>query len=54
MMIKLQYLLPTQKGVEYMITRKLYEKLDPEERSLWHSHEFEVSPFLSTTTELHA
>ncbi|TAQ90815.1 hypothetical protein B7494_g886 [Chlorociboria aeruginascens] len=25
-------------GVEYMITRKLYEKLDAEERKLWHSH----------------
>ncbi|ESZ96074.1 hypothetical protein SBOR_3551 [Sclerotinia borealis F-4128] len=29
-------------GVEYMITRRLYEKLGVEERRLWHSHEFEV------------
>ncbi|KAK3070924.1 hypothetical protein LTR53_009577 [Teratosphaeriaceae sp. CCFEE 6253] len=29
-------------GVEYMITQRLYETLDAEERSLWHSHVFEV------------
>jgi len=29
-------------GVEYMITPKLYETLDQEERKLWHSHDFEV------------
>jgi len=29
-------------GVEYMITPKLYEKLDQEERKLWHSHNYEV------------
>ena len=29
-------------GVEYMITRDLYEKLPEEERRLWHSHVFEV------------
>jgi len=29
-------------GVEYMITRELYEGLDAEERKLWHSHVFEV------------
>ncbi|KAF7864332.1 uncharacterized protein EAF02_010300 [Botrytis sinoallii] len=29
-------------GVEYMITRRLYEKLDEEERKLWHSHDYEV------------
>lgn len=29
-------------GVEYMITPRLYEKLDPDERKLWHSHVFEV------------
>jgi len=28
--------------VEYMITPKLYEKLDEKERKLWHSHDFEV------------
>jgi hypothetical protein len=30
-------------GVECMITPKLYETLDNEERKLWHSHDFEVS-----------
>ncbi|CZT04119.1 related to DUF1264 domain protein [Rhynchosporium agropyri] len=29
-------------GVEYMITPKLYENLDPSERKLWHSHDYEV------------
>ncbi|KAI9646551.1 hypothetical protein NHQ30_004546 [Ciborinia camelliae] len=29
-------------GVEYMITRGLYEKLGEEERKLWHSHGYEV------------
>jgi len=29
-------------GIEYMITPKLYETLDAEERKLWHSHVFEV------------
>ncbi|KAN0106383.1 Protein of unknown function (DUF1264) domain containing protein [Hyaloscypha variabilis] len=29
-------------GVEYMITPKLYETLDNEERKLWHSHDVEV------------
>ena len=29
-------------GVEYMITPRLYEKLDADERKLWHSHVFEV------------
>jgi hypothetical protein len=29
-------------GVEYMITPRLYEMLDREERKLWHSHDFEV------------
>lgn len=29
-------------GVEYMITPRLYETLDHEERQLWHSHVFEV------------
>ncbi|TEY39067.1 hypothetical protein BOTCAL_0469g00020 [Botryotinia calthae] len=31
-------------GVEYMITRRLYEKLDEEERKLSHSHDYEVKP----------
>lgn len=29
-------------GVEYMIKPHLYEKLDAEERKLWHSHVYEV------------
>ncbi|KAJ4393829.1 hypothetical protein N0V93_003044 [Gnomoniopsis smithogilvyi] len=29
-------------GIEYMITPKLYETLDSNERKLWHSHVFEV------------
>jgi len=29
-------------GVEYMITPKIYETLDQEERKLWHSHNYEV------------
>ncbi|KAI1615792.1 hypothetical protein EDD37DRAFT_207158 [Exophiala viscosa] len=29
-------------GVEYMIPKERYLKLDPEEQKLWHSHEFEV------------
>ncbi|KAF7505407.1 hypothetical protein GJ744_000953 [Endocarpon pusillum] len=29
-------------GVEYMVTKEIYETLDPEEQKLWHSHEFEV------------
>ncbi len=29
-------------GIEYLIKPHLYEKLDPEERKLWHSHVYEV------------
>ncbi|CRG84403.1 hypothetical protein PISL3812_01695 [Talaromyces islandicus] len=29
-------------GIEYMITPKLYETLEPAERRLWHSHIYEV------------
>ncbi|CAD0097715.1 unnamed protein product [Aureobasidium mustum] len=29
-------------GIEYMISSRLYETLDHEERKLWHSHVFEV------------
>ncbi|KAG9042056.1 hypothetical protein FS837_011384 [Tulasnella sp. UAMH 9824] len=29
-------------GIEYMVTPRLYETLDPEERKLWHSHVYEV------------
>ncbi|MCE7042867.1 OBAP family protein [Dyadobacter sp. CY312] len=30
-------------GVEYIITARMFEKLDSEEKKLWHSHSFEVS-----------
>jgi hypothetical protein len=36
-------------GVEYMITPRLYETLDKEERKLWHSHDFEVGIFNCTS-----
>jgi hypothetical protein len=29
-------------GVEYMITKRLYEGLSPEERKSWHRHDYEV------------
>jgi hypothetical protein len=29
-------------GVEYMVSSRIYETLDPEERKLWHSHVYEV------------
>lgn len=29
-------------GVEYMVTPRVYEQLDDEERKLWHSHDYEV------------
>jgi len=29
-------------GVEYMVTPRVYEQLDEEERKLWHSHDYEV------------
>ena len=29
-------------GIEYMVTPRIYETLDQEERKLWHSHVFEV------------
>lgn len=29
-------------GIEYIISRKLFETLPMEERKYWHSHEFEV------------
>jgi hypothetical protein len=28
--------------VEYMITPRLYEQLEKEERLLWHSHDYEA------------
>ena len=36
-------------GIEYMISKELFEGLDPEEKKLWHSHDYEVhSGTLST------
>jgi hypothetical protein len=29
-------------GVEYIISARLFDKLDPEEKKLWHSHQYEV------------
>jgi hypothetical protein len=29
-------------GVEYLITRRLYDELPKEEKKLWHSHDYEV------------
>lgn len=26
-------------GIEYMVSKEIYETLDPEEQKLWHSHE---------------
>jgi len=31
-----------RKGVEYMISNKLFRTLEPEEQKLWHSHVYEV------------
>jgi hypothetical protein len=30
-------------GIEYIISRRLYEGLPQEERMYWHSHQYEVS-----------
>jgi hypothetical protein len=38
-------------GVEYMITKEIYETLDPEEQKLWHSHEVISSPSDSCAPE---
>ena len=36
-------------GVEYIISRRLFEALPEEEKKYWHSHRFEVGkPLLST------
>ena len=29
-------------GVEYIVSAKLFDQLDPEEKKLWHSHHYEV------------
>ena len=29
-------------GIEYMISKELFEGLDAEEKKLWHSHDYEV------------
>jgi Protein of unknown function (DUF1264) len=39
-------------GVEYMVSKEIYETLDAEEQKLWHSHEvchFIISPHLNLT-----
>jgi Protein of unknown function (DUF1264) len=36
-----------------MITPRLYEALDKEERKLWHSHDFEVRIFMSNSPSEH-
>ena len=30
-------------GIEYMISKELFDGLDPEEQKLWHSHRYEVA-----------
>lgn len=30
-------------GIEYMISKELFDGLDPEEKKLWHSHRYEVA-----------
>ena len=30
-------------GIEYMISKALFEGLDDEEKKLWHSHDYEVA-----------
>ncbi|KAK5107692.1 hypothetical protein LTR62_000886 [Meristemomyces frigidus] len=29
-------------GVEYMVSKEVYNSFDPEEQKLWHSHEFAI------------
>lgn len=31
-------------GIEYIISRRLFEQLPEEEKKYWHSHQYEVSP----------
>ena len=31
-------------GIEYIISRRLFESLPEEEKKLWHSHTYEVCP----------
>lgn len=38
-------------GIEYIISRKLFDTLPPEERKYWHSHEFEVALAMYTTIQ---
>lgn len=39
---------PKLLGVEYVISDALYQKLSPQEKSLWHPHEYEVRQGLLT------
>lgn len=38
-------------GIEYMVPKAVYERLDVEERKLWHSHVYEVSPIILSLKE---
>jgi len=31
-------------GIEYIISRRLFESLPEEEKKMWHSHTYEASP----------
>lgn len=33
-------------GIEYIISRRLFEALPPEEKKFWHSHTYEARPQL--------
>ena len=33
-------------GVEYIISERLFNTLPPEEKKLWHSHQYEVASSL--------
>jgi Protein of unknown function (DUF1264) len=39
-------------GIEYMISKELFETLDAEEKKLWHSHEYEVKSGALAAPEL--
>lgn len=37
-------------GVEYIISRRLFESLPEEEKKMWHSHQYEASSALTLPT----
>lgn len=41
-------------GVEYIVSRRAFERLPPEERKLWHSHAYDVTSGTLVTPELSA